>query len=47
MSVIIIQIQIQKQADTVVSGTSGLLISGFGSSTRGEKRHNSYNADHP
>ena len=31
--------------DSVVSGTNGLLISDFGSSTRG-KRHNSYYANH-
>ena len=35
-----------KQADSIVSGTNGLLTSDFGSSTWGE-RHNSYYANHP
>ena len=39
------QIQIQIQVDSVVQVQTVLLISDFGSSTRGE-RHNSYYADH-
>ena len=40
------QMHVQMQADSNCSGMNRLLISDFGSSTRGE-RHNSYYANHP
>ena len=40
------QINAKHRRDSVVSGTNGLLISDFGSSTRG-KTHDSHYANHP